>query len=119
MLEFTTCIRSHGVPQFPDPLPSGGFARSALGAIDPKSPQFTAAVKACWSLAVATGFVQTPAELDRHRLQLSAEDACIRKHGVPNMPDPDAQGSQALPPGIRPSSPQFQAAEKACAYLNP
>jgi hypothetical protein len=35
------------------------------------------------------------------------------------MPDPSAQGLQTFPPGITASSPQFQKAQKVCAYLNP
>ena len=119
MLEFTSCLRAHGVPNFPDPLAGGGFARSALDAVDQGSPQFKAALIACRALAIATGFEHTPAEIEKHVEQLSAEDACIRKHGVPDMPDPNAQGSQSFPTGISPSTRQFQLAEKACAYLNP
>src|ERR1022692_191984 len=119
LLLFSACIRAHGVPNFPDPRPAGGFARSALNGINPQSPQFQAAEKACSSLAIASGFEHTPAELQKHIEQLIAQDACIRKHGVPNMPGPDAQGQQSFPSGITPNSPQFQAAQKACAYLNP
>jgi hypothetical protein len=119
LLLFSSCIRAHGVPDFPDPQPGGGFARSALSAIDLQSPQFQSAEKACRSLALAAGFEHTPAELQKHIEQLIAQDACIRKHGVPDMPGPDAQGQQSFPSGISPKSPQFQAAQKVCAYLNP
>ena len=119
VLAFVSCIRSHGVPGFPDPLPNGGFARSALQAVDQSSLQFKGALQACRALAIATGFEHTPAQIEQHVEQETAEDACIRKHGVPNMPDPNAQGEQSFPQAITPSSPQFQAAQKACAYLNP
>ncbi|HUB70873.1 MAG TPA: hypothetical protein VL984_10665 [Acidimicrobiales bacterium] len=118
ILDFVHCLRAHGVPNFPDPLPSGGFARSQLSAVNTSSPQFKSALGACRALAIATGFEQTPAEIEEHVEQETAEDACIRKHGVPNMPDPDAQGSQSFPPGISPSTPRFEAAQKVCAYLN-
>src|SRR5215468_7255891 len=49
--------------------------------------------------------------------------ACMRSHGVPNFPDPDAQGRLRLQggpgTGINPDSPQFQAAQKACHKLLP
>jgi hypothetical protein len=49
-----------------------------------------------------------------------AESQCMRKHGVPSMPLPNAQGQIVFPAGAPdPSQPQFQAAEKHCAYLNP
>ena len=47
--------------------------------------------------------------------------ACIRAHGVPGFPDPNAQGMFDVGgnSGIDPSSPQFQAAEKKCQSLEP
>jgi hypothetical protein len=39
---------------------------------------------------------------------------CLRAHGYPNVPDPTALGSRALPPGIDANSPQFQTTETAC-----
>ncbi len=120
LLAFSACIRAHGVPDFPDPLPGGGYARDALSAINTKSPQFQAAQKDCMSLAIASGFVQTPAELQKHVQQELAQSACMRKHGVPNMPNPDAQGQIVFTPGgPNPRQPKFQAALKHCAYLNP
>jgi hypothetical protein len=50
-LKFSACMRSHGVPNFPDPKFEGGGVRMSLhagpGGIDPQSPQFQAAQKAC------------------------------------------------------------------------
>jgi hypothetical protein len=44
--------------------------------------------------------------------------ACMRKHGVPNFPDPNSQGGIQISPssgsGLDPNSPTFQAAQKAC-----
>jgi hypothetical protein len=52
-LAFSACMRSHGVPKFPDPrFLSGGKVAISIGAssgIDPQSPQFQAAQKACFS----------------------------------------------------------------------
>lgn len=127
-LRFVTCMRTHGVPNMPDPLPAGGFSRNALSAAEgisvsadetSASSQFKAALRACQSTAVAYGFVHTPAQNAKHLAQETAEDACIRKHGVPNWPDPNAQGMQTFPQGITPSTPQFEKAQKVCAYLNP
>ena len=47
------CMRSHGVPNFPDPkFPSGGGVGIQLNGngIDPNSPAFQAAQKACGSI---------------------------------------------------------------------
>jgi hypothetical protein len=55
------------------------------------------------------------------RQQLARFAACIRAHGVPNFPDPNAQGMFDVggSSGIDPSSPQFQAVEKKCQSLEP
>jgi hypothetical protein len=52
-LKYSACMRSHGVPSFPDPVFIGGSIREAVRAgsgVDPNSPQFIAAQKACQSL---------------------------------------------------------------------
>jgi len=47
MLRFATCMRSHGITKFPDPLVNGnGVAVNPQG-FDPESPQFKAAQRAC------------------------------------------------------------------------
>src|SRR5262245_32582563 len=47
--------------------------------------------------------------------------SCMRSHGEPNFPDPDAQGNLTINPssGIDPSSPRFQAAQRACSKYLP
>jgi hypothetical protein len=59
-------------------------------------------------------------------MQLSPQDgakysACMRKNGVPNFPDPNAQGVIALGPssGVDPGSPKFQSATQTCRKLLP
>ena len=51
-LRFSACMRSHGVPGFPDPKISGGAVQLTINrgsGIDPRSPQFQAAQRACQS----------------------------------------------------------------------
>jgi len=52
----------------------------------------------------------------------------MRKHGVPNFPDPDSSGrikitsgqkANGQHTGVDPNSPQFQAAQKTCQQLVP
>jgi hypothetical protein len=44
----------------------------------------------------------------------------MRSHGVPKFPDPDAQGGLKVNVNeVDSSSPQFKAAERACAALQP
>jgi hypothetical protein len=47
-LKFSECMRSHGVPSFPDPSGGGHTRIGGPGSgIDLDSPQFKAAQKAC------------------------------------------------------------------------
>jgi hypothetical protein len=52
-LQFSQCMRSHGLSNFPDPTFSGNGVRLQLsksGGIDPNSPAFKAAQQACGSI---------------------------------------------------------------------
>jgi len=46
-LTFSKCMRSHGVPSFPDPTSNGGGVGFSLRGVDPNSPQFQRAQTAC------------------------------------------------------------------------
>src|SRR5262249_29267688 len=49
LLRLSRCMRSHGVPNFPDPqfTPDGGSKMTIGKGVNPSSPQFAAAKKAC------------------------------------------------------------------------
>lgn len=51
LLAFAKCMRSHGVPNFPDPQVVNGHLNigATQGQIDPSSPIVTAAMAACRS----------------------------------------------------------------------
>lgn len=53
--------------------------------------------------------------------QALAYAQCMRAHGVPNFPDPNAQGAFYMPNtgGVDQTSPQYQSATAACAHLMP
>lgn len=121
-LAFSRCMRAHGAPSFPDPQPGGGYSHSAIQATGGRfSPQVQAAGKHCRQQAAAAGFTHTASQTRQHVTQLMAFAACMRKHGLPNFPDPNANGgfTSSQSSSWDPGSPQFQAAQKACAYLNP
>lgn len=48
-LKFSKCMRSHGVPDFPDPNKNGGF--SGTSSINPSSPTFQSAQSTCTRLS--------------------------------------------------------------------
>jgi hypothetical protein len=116
MRKFASCMRSHGVPTFPDPSADGTVTFSG---IDPESSSFTSAQKACRKYTPNGGQAPSPAEQAKAQAQALKFSACMRSHGVPKFPDPQFSGGRAslrIGPssGIDPSSPVFQAAEKAC-----
>ena len=50
-LKYATCMRSNGVPNFPDPNGQGLIQiKNATGTLEPSSPQFQKAEAACKSL---------------------------------------------------------------------
>ena len=121
LTQLAGCMRSHGVPNFPDPNAQGVISGSNL---DPDSPQFARAMQICQK-DMPKGGAQSPAQQAQMRQQTLAFSACMRKHGVPSYPDPEfaSDGKVTIKitagSGIDPSSPQFQAAQKACQSLQP
>ena len=47
LVKFSQCMRSHGVPDFPDPGLASHSPSASSPAINPDSPQFQAAYRAC------------------------------------------------------------------------
>ena len=106
-------MRSHGVPDFPDPGPIQIDVR-AHPDLDPSSPAFVTAQKACVSLEPggATGNGVTPAM----QAAALAYSACMRTHGFPKFADPvfDSRGEHVTINGLDTDSTQFQDADKTC-----
>jgi hypothetical protein len=125
MVAFAQCIRSHGVPDFPEPSEGRLIVKgTSKNGLNPGSPQFQAAMKACRSLAPAPKL--SPQQTAAMQAQALKFSECMRSHGVPNFPDPKfegggvrlslngSSGSASSGSSINPRSPQFQAAQKAC-----
>jgi hypothetical protein len=118
--KYAACMRSHGVPRFPDPSSQGTIEIGPHSGIDPSSPKFQAADKACQKV-LPNGGQPTPAEQAKMQQQMLKFSACMRSHGVPSFPDPTfSEGHAQLSiggrkgSGLDPKSPKFQAAQKAC-----
>ena len=120
LLAYSECMRSHGVPDFPDPVGNSLQIRVSPGSdLDPTSPLMQTAQKACQSLQ--PGGTQGGTISDAQKSQALKYSACMRSNGVPNFPDPvfSNGGAQIKINGIDPNSTQFQAAQKACQSLQP
>ena len=95
MLRFTGCMRSNGVPGFQDQT---GEIKSELAPGAQPSPAFLAAYRTCQNLmpgSVANSF-RTQLHSDRNspaqKAGALAFARCMRSHGFPNFPDPNANG---------------------------
>jgi hypothetical protein len=125
-LALAQCMRGHGLPNFPDPSPSGGFNASALPAIN--SSQGQAAYGACRHLLAGGGpslaqLQQVEQQVQQKQQQLLPTllkfSQCMRGHGVPTFPDPSPSGLDLNGSKTNPQSPQFQAAIRVCQHALP
>jgi hypothetical protein len=129
-LKFASCMRQHGV-DVPDPQRAAGGGimmqsrkDGAKGAeksttLGPDNPKFKAAEKQCDKYMVGGGHAPSPAEQAKQQDALIAYARCMRSKGIP-FADPEFSGNRVkmrVNAGVRPDSPKFKAADKACHPL--
>jgi hypothetical protein len=118
-------MRAHGVTNFPDPRPGGGFSvESSPGSstltvdgITFDGPAFESAITTCKFFGGGTA--PPPISAAEQRAMI-AKARCIRTHGVPDFPEPTfGPGGHGagikLGPGDSVLSPAVKRAAKACA----
>jgi hypothetical protein len=101
---FSACMRSHGVPNYPDPDSSGQLPKADAGQLGVSTSQYHAAQTACRHLLPTGGSLQQreeqcivyggpcPPALLQQMLTADRKFAqCMRSHGWPNFPDPTPQ----------------------------
>jgi hypothetical protein len=133
-LAFSRCMRAHGVSDFPDPAPGGGFL-FPRGSVNLNSPIVQAARSTCQKLMPGGGppgpGTQTHPTAQA-LTQMVAIARCMRRHGVANFPDPRTSvpssmvGVQVLsdidgvilvfPAGIDQQSAVFTRAAATCRF---
>lgn len=104
------CYRSHGDPSFPDPIydPHDGRWHFAVSpGTAPASTQL-----ACQHLFPAAAASPPVPQAQFQALVRLAE--CLRRHGVPNWPDPNAEGQYLLPPPLLQKTQAYVRASAAC-----
>lgn len=121
---YSSCMRHHGVTNFADPHIVSGPGQQGIGfRVDPSisnSPAFKPAQTACAHLMPSgPSPAQQRAQDQARRAGFVSFAACMRSHGFPRFPDPDAQGQlhiQAVTAaGIDLYAPATKAALLTCA----
>lgn len=136
-IAYSACIRSHGVPNYPDPDSRGQLPKTDAQILGVSTSQYQAAQQACQHLYPTGGSLQQQeaqcmqnsdcsAALVQQMLTADRKLArCMRSHGVPDFPDP-ANGGSGGPffpissAGISEAAsrtPKFEAALNECARL--
>jgi hypothetical protein len=119
-LAFSSCMRSHGVPTYPDPNSSGQLVKKTPQELGVSSSQFQAAQSHCQHLLPNGGSGPSQAYVRQLIAREVRVSRCMRAHGVMNFPDPGSDGH--FPDAIlhrieAQNSPKFQAANKVCWQL--
>jgi hypothetical protein len=129
-LQFAKCMRANGVTNFPDPTGGSGAVQIQGTGLNPQSPAFQAAQRACQKYLPSQGQPQVMSDANRKKAVAFAE--CMRTHGEPDFPDPllSAPSPSALVfslrgmlfapgPGLNPGSPAFRQAATDCGVKLP
>jgi|SRR5262245_9826241 len=118
---FSRCMRSHGVPNFPDPSTVNPQALKAIaGRLAASNPRFGSAARAC-NYLLPNGGSTSQGTAHQQAVRLADERSfarCMRSHGVSRFPDPTAQGGLSVElvqaQGIDVHSPAFLRVVQAC-----
>jgi len=118
-VKYSDCMRSHGVPNFPDLNANGSV--SLPSSIDPQAPAFQSAEGTCASLR-PQGSPPPPISLAQQK-SFVANAECMRTHGIPDFPDPTfgpgghGLGVQFAPGAPRPSAAALLLASDKCLHV--
>ncbi|MHC5903204.1 hypothetical protein ACVNF4_04730 [Streptomyces sp. S6] len=110
-LAYSKCMRSNGVPGFPDPDAGGGLKIDG-DKVGMGTPTYQRAAEKCKRYNAAPAPETAP---DREAALKYA--ACMRKNGVPRFPDPNAEGGTDIDRGalgVDITGPVFKKADDKC-----
>jgi len=118
-IAFSQCMRTHGVPDFPDPQPGSNFSLS--GPLTGPAADTTSgkATIACEHL-LPNGPVSSNGSVSTQELAEGVALAqCLRSHGEPSFPDPTVVNGGLSFDFTSVSTSQFKAAVSACRSAVP
>jgi hypothetical protein len=120
-LALARCLRSHGLPNWPDPTTAGVFDKSKLRQTGYSVSQVRAAEDGpCKHLLPSPATAPNITAADRGDYLEAA--ACMRSHGFPDFPDPTFQNGSVqtnIPSGTDQDSSRFRSAATICTKLIP
>ena len=103
-VRFSNCMRSHGVPDFPD-LGAGGEPMGqqlARSGVNLNAPAFHSAMNACKALAPAAKAAVGPT-FAQSKAMMVAFARCMRAHGLTSFPDPTSSSATRSSQAPQPS----------------
>ena len=86
---------------------------------NPNTPTFQAAERACQKYTVGLATKVTPALAAKVQAEQLNFAQCMRTHGIPDFPDPSANGGFTIPSSVDQNSSLFEAADRACKNFLP
>ena len=120
---YSSCMRSHGVSNFPDPVVHSSAGHQEVGIkVAPAltgSPQSATAQKACAAILPPPNPSQIAQQQRTEQQGKLAFARCLRSHGVTDFPDPTPQGqltpAMLAAAGIEIHTAGFRKDAEACA----
>jgi hypothetical protein len=85
---YSQCVRSHGIPSFPDPDSSGQVPKQTAQQLGVSLSVFASATHACAQLNPGNKLLLSPAQQRQVLSNGLTLARCLRSHGVPTFPDP-------------------------------
>jgi hypothetical protein len=130
-LAYTRCMRSHGVPNFPDPKQvGGGIQIPGSSGIGQRSAAFKSAQRSCRHLLPGGTGQPTRSQQQQALARMLRTSQCMRGHGISGFPDPTLSPPPnragysaimsngvawlAIPGSIDVRSPAFKQAAASC-----
>jgi hypothetical protein len=124
---YSACMRSNGVPNFPDPGSNGQVPKTDAQRLGVSSSELRSAQQACHHLYPTSSLEQcsetgdcSPADRQELMGRMLEFAGCMRAHGVPDFPDP-ATGPDGAPyfnllhlQGVDPRSQAFERKSQEC-----
>jgi hypothetical protein len=118
-IAFSQCMRTHGMPDFPDPGPNTNFTLNGPltgAAADTTSGKATIA---CQHLLPNSSTSSNSSTSTQELAEGVALAQCLRAHGEPSFPDPTIVSGGLNFDFTGTSTPQFKAAVSACRSAVP